>query len=259
MTWTTRQRSEFQGLAAVEAGSGPAVMLIHGVGLRSEAWLRQIDALSARYHILAVDLPGHGGSRGLSPDPDLEDFTDAFAALLSEPSLVVGHSMGAMIALDMARRYPQWVRGVAALNAIFEREPKAAQAVQARALELDGVSAIDPSKTLSRWFGDAETPERDACRLWLETVDPAGYRIAYRIFAARNGPKASDLATLRQPALFLTGGAEPNSTPAMSDKMAALAPKGRSIIVPDAAHMLPMSHAEAANAALKDFAAEVFS
>jgi pimeloyl-ACP methyl ester carboxylesterase len=57
----------------------------------------------------------------------------------------------------------------------------------------------------------------------------------------------------------MTGALEPNSTPAMSEAMAALTPKGRAIIVPDAAHMMPMTHPEVVNAALLDFAAEVLS
>ena len=82
MTWTTRQRSEIGGLSAVVAGEGPAILLIHGVGLRAEAWNRQTDALSANWRTSAVDLPGHGASP-LALDPkSLSDYTNAMAALL---------------------------------------------------------------------------------------------------------------------------------------------------------------------------------
>lgn len=259
MTWTTRQRSKVAGLTAIAAGQGDPVVLVHGVGLRAEAWNAQISALSERFHVTAVDMPGHGDSALPSGSLALKDYTDAIAAAFDRPALVVGHSMGAMIALELALRYPHLVRGVAALNAVFERPSEAAHAVQARAAQLDGVSVADPSATLERWFGNAPSPERSACMDWLCNVDPAGYRAAYRVFAHENGPSRTALAALTCPALFMTGADEPNSTPAMSLAMAALAPQGRAEILPDAAHMMPMTHADQVTAELLDFAAEVFA
>jgi (E)-2-((N-methylformamido)methylene)succinate hydrolase len=259
MTWKTRQRSDFAGLSAIVAGSGPKILLIHGVGLRAEAWNQQIDALSARYHTIAVDMPGHGESACPTGEMVLSDYTDAIAAGLESPVLVVGHSMGAMIALDLASRFPALVQGVAALNAVFERSPEAAKAVAARAASFDGVSLSDPEPTLKRWFVDAQTSERQACGDWLTTVDPEGYRLAYTSFARENGPSRKSLAVLACPALFMTGGDEPNSTPDMSQNMATHAPKGRAIIVENAAHMMPMTHSHHVNAALSDFASEVWA
>lgn len=259
MIWTTRPRSERAGLAAIEAGAGAQIVLLHGVGLRSEAWNRQIDALAEAYQVTAFDMPGHGESAVRSEMNRVSDFADAVLAAIDGPALVVGHSMGAMIALDLAVRVPEQVRGVVALNAVFERSPEAARAVQARAADLDGVSVADPTVALDRWFGPDDSPERLACEDWLCSVTPAGYKAAYTAFAHNPGPRRADLARLSCPALFMTGGLEPNSTPPMSEAMAALAPKGRAIIVPDAAHMMPMTHPEVVNAALLDFAAEVLS
>lgn len=259
MIWTTRPRSERSGLAAIEAGAGARIVLLHGVGLRSEAWNRQIDALADRYHVTAFDMPGHGGSAVRSGMSRVSDYADAVLAALDGPALVLGHSMGAMIALDLAARAPEHVRGVVALNAIFERSPEATEAVQRRAAELDGVTVADPTGALERWFGGDESDERAACRNWLCSVTPDGYKSAYTAFAHDPGPRRTDLAHLSCPALFMTGGLEPNSTPAMSEAMAALVPGGRAIIVPDAAHMMPMTHADAVNVALLSFAAEVLT
>lgn len=46
MTWTTQPRSNFAELQCIERGSGPSIVLIHGVGLRAEAWNAQITSLS---------------------------------------------------------------------------------------------------------------------------------------------------------------------------------------------------------------------
>lgn len=257
MTWTTRPRSEVAGLAAITRGEGPPVLLLHGVGLRAEAWGRQIDTLSARYRVTALDLPGHGESALPARPLALRDYSAAILATLQEPTVIIGHSMGGMIALDIACDRPDLVRGVVALNAIFERDAAATQAVQIRAARLDGATVADPSATLKRWFGSAAVPERDACREWLTTVAPAAYKMAYTAFAQAHGPKRAALARLACPALFITGAQEPNSTPAMSRAMADLAPQGRAQIVEGAAHMMPMTHANAVNAALLEFLQEV--
>ena len=256
MTWTTRPRSDLgDGLSGIVAGSGALVLLIHGVGLRAEAWAPQIDALSRHFWVIAADLPGHGESR-LGAEAALGDYTARLARVLSQPAVVIGHSMGAMIALDLVRMVPDRVRGVAALNAIFRRGPEAKSAVLARVEELSGKARPDLESTLRRWFGEADTGARRVCCAWLEGVDAAGYRAAYGVFAREDGPADATLRGLRCPVLFMTGGKEPNSTPAMSEAMAALAPRGRVEVVSDAAHMMPMTHSAEVSERLLRFVKE---
>lgn len=260
MTWTTRPRSEIGGLAAIQTGAGPNVLLLHGVGLRAEAWGAQFDALASVACLTAPDMPGHGQSPIGNTRAELSGYTEATLRvldLLGGPAVVVGHSMGAMIALDLAARAPRQVAGVVALNAIFERSAEATTAVTARAAALDGQTPTDPTGTLQRWFGDTDPPECAACRTWLTATDPAAYKQAYTVFANSLIPRRDDLKTLTCPALFLTGDLEPNSTPDMSRVMAELVPNGRAQIVKGAAHMMPMTHAAEVNAALSTFLNEV--
>ncbi|WP_305986102.1 alpha/beta fold hydrolase [Roseibium sp. MMSF_3544] len=254
MTWTTQPRSEAGALAVVKSGAGPRLLLIHGVGLRAEAWNAQIAALSGRFEILAPDLPGHGESTALPANASLQDFGDAVAHLLDRPTVIAGHSMGAMIALDVASRYPDRVQGVAALNAIYRRSASARKSVQDRANSLSGAGTADPEATLTRWFGNEPSPERQACKDWLIGTDPSGYRSAYTVFASEDGPSEASLKALRCPALFLTGALEPNSTPLMSEAMAELARNGTARIVEGAAHMMPMTHSQIVNRVLSEFA-----
>ncbi|WP_069299757.1 alpha/beta fold hydrolase [Neptunicoccus sediminis] len=256
MIWTIRPRSETGALAAITAGKGPLVVLIHGVGLRAEAWGAQIDALAQNYRVLAVDMPGHGESLRFTEQPTLASYTGRIAEIIDEPATVIGHSFGAMIALDLAIRHRWKITGVAALSGIYRRSPDARAAVVARADSLNGVSTADPAIPLDRWFGSEISKERKACESWLRKADPRGYRDAYRVFAQEDGPQESDLQALHCPALFLTGGREPNSTPAMSEQMAALAPQGRAEILTDAAHMAPMTHSADVNRILTGFLKE---
>lgn len=259
MTWTTRQRSEFGDLSAIVAGStGPDIVLLHGVGLPAEAWNAQIDALADKWRVTAIDLPGHGASPRIRGPQTLANYASAIRSALPEHALVIGHSFGAMIALELASRHPEHIAGVAALNAIRGRTADAKRAVQGRAARLNDNTNGDPEPTLRRWFGTDETPARTACRDWLNRVDPIGYKTAYTVFANADGPTDTQLKTITCPALFMTGGDEPNSTPAMSEHMAAAAPRGRARVVERAAHMMPMTHPDIVTTALVDLANEVF-
>lgn len=257
MMWTTQPRSEIGGLAAITRGSGPTVLFLHGVGLRAEAWNAQLDVPS---RMIAPDMPGHGESAWHGDDMSLEGFVLAALAVLRSlegAAIVVGHSMGAMLALELANRAPEAVSAVVALNAVFERSVAASKSVQERAAMLDGKTIPDQTGTLERWFGTKSSAERDACVRWLNEVSPAAYKSAYTAFATSRNPSRDALMRLRCPALFMTGAEEPNSTPAMSQAMAALAPQGKAITVEGAAHMLPMTHPAAVNAAIRAMINEV--
>ncbi|MCK0149823.1 alpha/beta fold hydrolase [Marivita sp. S6314] len=257
MTWTTRPRSEGAGkISFWRAGQGAPLVLIHGVGLRAEAWAAIGPMLDKDFTVYAVDMPGHGGSP-LNNAVTLQEYVTRicdFVQALDAPVCIAGHSMGAMIALELAGQMPDRVLGVAALNAIYRRTPDAARAVQARANALNPADPSSPDATLERWFGahpqGALADSAEACRDWLTRVDPQGYAAAYRVFAHHDGPDNAVLRGLPMPALFQTGPGDLNSTPDMSRSMAALVPQGRAEIVPDAAHMMPMTHPDAVAQAL---------
>ena len=262
MTWASRPRTDYgAGIRGVRVGSGRPLVLIHGVGLSADSWGAQIDALASSFEIHALDLPGHGESAPLEALPSLAvlaDHLDAALAGLGETLFVAGHSLGALVTLALAVRHPARVGAIAVLNAIHRRSPEASRAVLARAAGLSVTEPNDPSATVARWFGDAlECPEARACDSWFRSVDPAAYKATYELFARADSPSDADLAALRCPALFLTGADEPNSTPAMSEEMAALVPGAETVIVPDAAHMAMMTHPETVSAALRSFFAGI--
>ena len=249
MIWTTRPRSEGAGaLAYFAQGDGPPLVLIHGVGLRAEAWCAVVPKLADRYRVICLDMPGHGAS-GLDGSTTLFDFRDRiiiFLASLEGPLCLAGHSMGALLSIEAASRLPDKVRAVAGLNTVYKRSPDARRAIVDRAAQLTSAQAPDPAPTLARWFGDepegADASCASACREWLTTGNAEGYAAAYRVFAQTDGPDDTSLHALECPALYLTGAQDPNSTPAMSRALAATSPLGQSSVLDDAAHMMPMTH-----------------
>ena len=256
-----------QGLAYVKVGTGPSLVLIHGVGLRLEAWLNQLNELAQHFTVYAVDMPGHGGSELFPECHDISDYTDVIAGWIQNdiatPAVIVGHSMGSMIALNLAIRYPNECAGVVALNSVFRRSEEAKKAVLSRVAQIkQSITADNVTAPVKRWFDfplrGEDIQNAQLCSEWLSKASLDGYRQAYEVFCFNDGPADEDLTSLTVPALFATGRGDPNSTAKMSEAMAELCPQGSVYIVEDARHMAPMTHADELNPIIIKFGQQCF-
>jgi pimeloyl-ACP methyl ester carboxylesterase len=258
---TIPQRSKTRrGSAYVEVGSGEPLVLIHGVGMRLEAWAPQIAALQKTHRVIAVDMPGHGASERIPSSSTLADFVAWLGALLDELAIrqanVAGHSMGALIAGGAAATFGDTIGRVALLNAVYKRDPVARDAVMQRAAQIES-GDIDPTGPLKRWFSEEET-DGEAYRLtdsWLSEVDPQGYATAYSAFAGGDATYADAWPRISCPALFLTGEDDPNSTAEMTVAMAKAAPHGVAKVIAGHRHMVNMTAPDAVNEALSQWLA----
>ena len=95
-------------LAHDRRGSGPPLVLIHGIGSQWQMWVPVLDRLAREREVVAVDLPGFGDSDELPPQPTVEGLADAVAGFLDELGLAgahaAGNSLGGGVALELARR-----------------------------------------------------------------------------------------------------------------------------------------------------------
>jgi pimeloyl-ACP methyl ester carboxylesterase len=98
------------------AGSGPALLLIHGVGDNSTAWEPVHAKLAQRFTVIAPDLLGHGQSDKPRADYSLSAFANGMRDLLTVLGIdrvtVVGHSFGGGVAMQFAYQYPQFVERI---------------------------------------------------------------------------------------------------------------------------------------------------
>ncbi len=105
---TALHQSTTTGLAYRDEGGGRPIVLVHGWGVSGALFEDQLRGLSHRFRVIAPDLPGHGGSGPFSADASFYDLADAVTGLVTElrlgPVLVVGWSLGAMVAWDLLRR-----------------------------------------------------------------------------------------------------------------------------------------------------------
>jgi pimeloyl-ACP methyl ester carboxylesterase len=97
--------------AFVHVGHGPAVLLIHGIGDRSDTWRDAIEALSQDHTVIAPDLLGHGRSDKPRADYSVAAYANGMRDLLAylgiERATLVGHSLGGGIAMQLAYQYPE--------------------------------------------------------------------------------------------------------------------------------------------------------
>ncbi|MDX0438792.1 alpha/beta fold hydrolase [Sinorhizobium medicae] len=254
------RRTTGSGAAYFEHGTGETLILVHGVGMRLEAWTPQIEVFSKTHRVIAVDMPGHGESERLSAGSTLRDFVAWFGRFLDDVNItranVAGHSMGALISGGAAATFAHRITRVAYLNGVYRRDPAAKAAVLSRAAAIRN-EGPDTEGPLLRWFGDDPQSQRarELTRAWLERVDPEGYAVAYAAFAGGDETYADCWPAITCPALFLTGSDDPNSTPEMAEQMAALAPNGWSRIVEGHRHMVNLTAPETVNALMTEWLA----
>ncbi len=255
------------GLTAYDStGEGPACVFVHGVGLNRRIWAGQVEPFAHSHQVITYDLIGHGRSDTLRGPLTLADFAGQLLALIDALGLrrihLVGHSLGALIAIEFALQHPERVVALVAMNAVFHRSDAQRRAVAERAARLEqGEAGNLADATITRWFGDP-VPERLAhhagrVRDMLMKTGGEGYAVAYRLFAEADMAHAGRLAGLHAPALFMTGSDDPNSTPEMSSAMAEQCPDAQLAIIDGERHMMLMTAPEAINARILRFFEDV--
>ncbi len=97
--------------AFVKLGSGPALLLLHGLGCDHTTWLPVVQALSRRYTVIAPDLLGHGLSAKPRADYSVGGYANGMRDLLTvlgvDKVTVVGHSFGGGVAMQFAYQFPE--------------------------------------------------------------------------------------------------------------------------------------------------------
>jgi pimeloyl-ACP methyl ester carboxylesterase len=232
------------GDAGAAQGSALPLVLLHGIGSGAASWVQQLEALGTTRRVLAWDAPGYGESTPVaSASPvaneyanTLEDWLDALGI---ERCVLVGHSLGAIIAGAFAAANAQRVAG---LLLISPAAGYGAASEEVRASKRDSrlamLAELGPQGLADKRSANMLSPHADdASREWvrwnMSRIVPHGYAQATHLLA--NADLAADVAKI-EGRIAVAVGAEDTITPPSSCERIARAARARLQIIPRAGH-----------------------
>jgi len=245
-----------------DVGQGTPLVLLHGALLSRWMWRPQIEALREKYRVIAPDLRGLGGStvpsgEGVSLDLMAAD-VDALLTHLGtqEPAVLIGASLGALVALVVAREYPARVRGLilADVPPKLGAESAALRAQAIAFMETHSAAEIGV-QALERLLGP-RARARPELVMEVEDIisrqDPTGLVAGVRAMHNRDDDRPH-LSRIAVPTLVIAGGASVIPAPARAGEIAAAIPGAKSATIPRAARLPNLEEPEAFNQAVRDF------
>lgn len=245
------------------AGSGPAVVFIHGFALDLRMWDPQWSTMAGAHQVLRYDARGFGASDAPDGRPyrHLDDLLALMAALELDRAALVGLSMGGGIAIDFALEYPERVTAVAALATTlggyaWDRRLAGEWGEVGRVARDRGLSQARRQWIEQDMFGPARRQPEVAAALERMVEDFGGWPWLHRDTGAGAEPPAvTRLAQLRCPVLALVGDRDLPDFQAIASLLGREAPFGHRIVVPGAGHLVNMEAPRRCTAALTRFLA----
>ncbi|MCY4395939.1 MAG: alpha/beta fold hydrolase [Rhodospirillaceae bacterium] len=256
-----------------ERGAGPPLVLLHSAGTGASQWRGVADRLGGRRRLLMPNLRGYG--RTPAPDPAAPPLDEEvavvreMAALAGAPVHLVGHSLGALVALHHALRHPETVAGLTLIEPVIVGILHAglADGDPAAGRSLDEIGAMIAAFQEAIADGDTAAAMRAFTEYWEGSgawdAIPAAARLP---FFARAEKMAADVdlawadrtgrgrfAALARPAQVLSA---ERTTPAAHDmarRIADALPDAEFATIPAAGHMAPVTHPAAVADLLLEF------
>ncbi len=241
---------------SVRDGEGPlTLLLLHGFGESLTTWRALFDPLATSYRVLAIDLPGFGGSEKPEAAYTLDAMTGRLASLIDRetegPLVVVGHSMGGLLAASLALTRPDRVQALVLIAPAGYR------------VGMWGLADTFPgakARRIGRYLGLRSfiTPihdagwlnEPDSLALYDLTTDPAYRRVAAAVLEEFDFEGLRErFAQVQQPTLLIWGTVDPVIPLDVSDSLISLLPCSRRVVVHGAYHR---PHAERPDAVLAE-------
>ena len=242
--------------------SQTVLVFIHGLGLNKDMWRYQIYEFKTKYRILTYDLFGHGLSLRSNKKPSLSIFTQQLHELLNDLKVskvvILGFSLGGMIARHFSKTYPSMVGGLVIMNSPHKRSVAAQNAVHNRFLQ---VKENGPSSTVNeaikRWF----TPEfdekhreiTDSVRTWVLSNESDVYSENYHVLVNGVDEVIGLNGMISCPTLVVTSDQDFGNGPEMAQAIADEILGARLIIVKGLRHMALIERPKEVNNHLQHF------
>lgn len=237
-------------LALRERGHGPAVLLVNGTA--PSLWGSLPETLAHTHHVIEYDRRSFADSPAPPPtDPHrhAQDAAEVLTLLRVAPALVVGWSMGAVIAVELACRHPDLVSGLVLLEPPFraKQHPRPTMlraVVGATLLGRLGRPAAGAERFL-RWAlarRNGSSAYTDAGPDWQAKVRRDGAAIVHELSAGEHLSRRA-ITTLATPTSVLAGTSSDPIFRAAASRLAAIIPAAQLIAVPESSHAIPFDAA----------------
>lgn len=247
-------------------GSGPVVLMLHDADGDHLTFAPQVESLAgAGYRAVAWDMPGYGYSAPVEPYTFKALAASCSAlidALQAAPVVLIGHGMGAMVALETALRQPQRVRrlvlcaGGPALDAQAVHDWVAPRQAALETLRAGGSMAQLAQALVPRFIGTEALAQGVQLAVHaLGRVYPGAYRRALDALPTFYR-RAHELQRFAAPVLLLGGATDRCTPPAALEALAQVLPDAVHVSLPQVGHWPQLESPEAFDAALLDFLAE---
>jgi pimeloyl-ACP methyl ester carboxylesterase len=243
-------------------GNGPPVLMIQGVGVHGDGWRPQVDAIAREYRCLSFDNRGMGDSQPIGCDLTVEQMADdARALLLAEgwdAAHVVGHSLGGLVAIQLALSHREMVRSLALLCTFADgRIPTR---MTPWMIWVGMRTRIGPRAMRRRAFLRFVMPPQELQRIDYETVaaelaplfghdladsPPVAMKQLGAMKRIDATPRLRELAGI--PTLVVSAAHDPIAPPSAGKALAAGIPGARYVEFADASHGLPIHQARRIN------------
>lgn len=244
------------------AGEGAPLLYLHGAaGLFAEEPL--LARLTERYRVVAPVWPGYEAIASEDALEDMLDFAlhgwDLVEALgIEEPPVLVGHSMGGMIAAEMACLAPhpaRQVRGLVLVSAagLWMDAHPIPDLFATTPFDLPRLLFHDPAAGAKLLTGGLDFSDTDALRDFMVANARRLGTAGKILFPIPNRRVAKRLYRMTAPALVVWGEEDRLLPPVYADRWVELLPDARAVRVPEAGHMLPYEQPEAAAEAILGF------
>lgn len=242
--------------------SAPAVVFLHGIGGNARIWAPQLASFAAAgFRPIALDLAGYGAREPVDRmDFDMlaADVEEQVAELDLDRSIVVGHSMGGMVAQTLVRRLPRaWRAAVFSCTSPAFGDPTGEFQ---KKFVADRLGPLDAGRTMADLAPamvaavSGPAPDPAGRQLAIETIATTSER-SYRaaVHSLVKFDERANLPRIGIPVLCLAGEHDRLAPPAMMERMAARIPGARYVCLKGAGHLPNVEAPQAFDAAVLDF------
>ena len=239
-------------LAFEEYGSGPPLLILHGLMGQARNWATTAKMLASEYRVLSVDLRNHGRSpcaSGMTYEEMAEDVA-ALAEAAGAPVKIIGHSMGGKVTMVTALKYPELVEKAVVVDISAVKHTSSPFYGYFKAmLDLD-LSSITRRGQADKLLADAIPDQAERAFLLLNLASSAEAGLSWKPNVQELYDRLPDILDWPEhlfdyqnngPTLFVAGGNSPYIKDSHKPDIARLFPAVQHAVVPDAGHWV---HAE---------------